>query len=130
MDDSFDPSDLSVVAGALRSYEQRCEEILTLLDDKRSLFPTEREEARRLYESLKNDLKAAAKHGMLSKRRERQSRTEECFYEPAVRQAAIALRPATNTNPLTSGWFHAVSDAESELSYWLHSIDGLTGSEA
>ena len=128
MDESFDPSSVQGIVVALRGYERRCEAILALLDDKRSLVPIEREEIRRLYESLKTDLKAAAKYGTLSRRHEEQSHAEERFYGPAVQQSFLHLRPATNSDPIASHWFGAVYDAQTELSFWLHNMADLPGS--
>lgn len=129
MNEQFDPADIRAVASAMREFERKCEEILTLLGEKRSLQSHEREEVERLYKSLKSDLKEAAKYGTLSQRRVPLTRAEKCFYDPAVRRAAIDLRPATNSHPISSRWLGAVLEARSELSYWLHSLAGLPGSE-
>jgi hypothetical protein len=89
----------------------------------RTLSPSERSDVEHHYRSLKADLKEASKYGTLSGRRRAMSRAEECFYAPAVRRAALDLRPPTNSNPLTSGWLSAVFEAQSEFSYWLHGLD-------
>jgi len=120
--EDFGQAELQAVYAALLAFEQRCEGIMTTLGEKRCLTPSEREHVAGLYAALKTDLKAAAKTGTLSGRRGPQTRVETCFYDPAVRRAAIALRPATNSHPISSGWFSAVYEAQSEFSYYRHSL--------
>ena len=106
----------------MRAFEQRCDEILSLLGEKKHLSPHDRAQIERLYRSLKEDLKHAAKHGTVSGKRQPLTRAEECFYNPAARRAAIDLRPATNSNPISSNWYGAVYEAQLEFSHWLHSL--------
>jgi hypothetical protein len=100
MNEQFDPADIRAVASAMREFEGQCEEILTLLGKKLILQPYELDEVARLYKSLKSDLKEASKFGTVSRRRVPLTRAEHCFYHPAVRRAAIDLRPATNSHPI------------------------------
>ena len=125
MPETFDPSDLRAVASAMRVFEQRCDEILALLGEKRGLSPLERSEIEDRYRSLKADLKEASKYRTLSGRRQPLTRAEACFYDPAVRRAAVDLRPATNSHPISSRWFSAVYEARSEFSFWLHNLGEL-----
>lgn len=125
MNEQFDPAEIRAVASAMREFESRCEKILTLLGEKRILLPSERDEVEQLYKSLKNDLREASKYGTLSQRRVPLTRAEQCFYDPAVRRAAINLRPATNSHPVSSHWVSAVFEAQSEFTYWLQSLAEL-----
>lgn len=118
MSETFDPAELSAVAAALQLFADRCEEILALLGEKRTLPPHEREKIARLYRDLKGDLDEARKYGTLSGKRGIRTRAEDCFYDPAVRRAHIDLRPATNSHPIKSRWFAAVLEAKWEFSYW------------
>ena len=127
VDESFDPSSIRAIVAALRGYEQRCEAILVLLGDRQGLVPVERDEIRRLYEALKTDLKTAERYGTLSGRRQARSPAEERFFEPAVRKSFLHLCPATNSDPIASHWFGAVSDAKTELSSWLLNLASLPG---
>jgi hypothetical protein len=122
MSEQFDPEEISAVADAMSEYERRCDELMTLLNDKRHLSIDERLNIQRLYQELKDDLKRDAKFGTLDGERRAVSRSEQCFFSPAVRQAAIALRPATNSNPIASKWFHAVQAAQMELSYYQNNL--------
>jgi hypothetical protein len=129
MTEAFDAEEVLKVASALRDFERRCDEIAARLTDKRTLFIFEREAIRELYTSLKGDLKAAAKYGTLSGRREALTRTEQCFYDPAVRRAALAMRPATNSHPILLRWSEALFEASSECSFWLHNLAKLPGAK-
>lgn len=127
MSENFDQEELAAVASAMLRFEARCEEILTLLAEKRTLSNFERSEVSVLYLRLKEDLKLAAKTGTLSGKRTAMTRSEQCFYDPAVRRAHIDLRPKTNSHPIHGRWFSAVLEAKSEFSYWLHNMEGLPG---
>lgn len=130
MNEKFDPNDIQAVSDALRGFLRRCDQVLALLEGKRYLKPHERGEVTTIYASLKAELGAAAKNGTLSGRREPRTRVEECFYDSTVRKAHIALRPATNSNPISSRWYSAVYDAQLELSYKLHDLARLQSDQA
>jgi hypothetical protein len=87
---------------------------MNLLGEKRWFSLAERGTVEERYRSLKNDLKAAAKAPFLHQPMRNRELTlcESAFYDPAVRKAAIALRPATNSNPIASRWYSAVSEAQ------------------
>jgi hypothetical protein len=123
MNYGFDTADYEAVADALREWQDRCKAIIALLANKKTLSRYERAEATELYTSLKNDLKEAAKRGTLSGRREPMTRAESAFYDPAVRKAHIAMRPKTNSHPLTNRWLSAMFETEGEFSYVLHQMD-------
>ncbi|OUM01657.1 hypothetical protein [Variovorax sp. JS1663] len=124
MPNQFHPDDVEAVLSAMAAFEARCEEIMTLLGEKRWLPPAEREAVEELYRSLKNDLKTAAKAPFVHQPTRNRALTvcESAFYDPAVRKAAIALRPATNSNPIGSHWYSAVHEAQMEFSYYRHSL--------
>jgi len=130
MSEKFDPVELAAVGEAMQRFEARCEEILILIGDKRTLSAYERSEVSVLYLRLKEDLKEAAKYGTLSAKRTPLTRVEQCFYDPAVRRAHIDLKPKTNSHPIHGRWFSAVFEAKSEFSYWLHNMEGLPGAPA
>jgi hypothetical protein len=124
MKESFNTHDLKAVANRLADFEARCEEMMELLNEKHQLRPDERSYIEALFRSLKEDLKRAAKYGTITGERRPQNRAEQCFYDPAVRRAAIDLRPATNSHPITSRWFAAICEAKMEFSYYRNQIDG------
>lgn len=122
----FHPVDAAAVLAAMEEFEARCDRIMLLLGDKRRLDPDELADVREQYTSLKTDLKEAAKAPYVHepKRARELSVCESAFYDPAVRKAHIALRPATNSNPISSRWFSAVHEAQMEFSYYRHNLTG------
>ncbi len=120
-------ADEQQVLDRMSHFESRCEELMTLLAEKKRLNPGERDNAESLYRALKNDLKAAAKNGTLSGRPTELTEAERCFYLPAVTRAALALCPPTNSHPIHSRWFAAVHEAQMEFSYWRHNMQRATG---
>jgi len=123
MSEKFESAELQAVKEAMEAFMQRCDELIELIGEKRYLNPDERAKVQQRYRLLKDDLKEAAKNGTVSGKRLPKTRAEDCFYDPAVRRAAIDLRPATNSHPITSNWLSAVFEARSEFSYWLHNMD-------
>lgn len=114
MTENFDAAEIRAIRAKLLGFQSRCNQISNEIGDRKSLTIDEKAKLQELYTSLKSDLKAES--AALRKAWDDLSRAEECFYEPAIRKAAIALRPATNSNPITSGWFSALDDCEGELS--------------
>ena len=115
-------TDEQLVLDKMNHFESRCENLMSLLAEKRRLSPGEREHAGSLYRALKDDLKEAAKCGTVSSKRQEPTEAERCFYRPAVQRAALALRPPTNSHPVQSNWFSAVHEAQMEFSYWRHNM--------
>lgn len=111
-----DFEELKAVADAMAGYEKRCEEILLLLGEKRTLSPVDRADVEHLYRALKEELKAVAKQGTISGARRSQTDAENHFFQHAVNAAHLALRPATNSHPISSDWHDAVSNAKLEFS--------------
>lgn len=124
MNDRHHPEDVNAVLQALDAFTARCDELMLILDEKPRLSAAGRERAQGLYRSLKEDLKAAAKAPYVHPVRGKRPLTpcESAFYEPAVKRAAIDLRPATNSNPLSSQWFGAVYEAQMEFTYYAHNL--------
>lgn len=124
MNEEFDVDEIRAIRAKLLGYQAQCSQIMDGIGDRVTLSADERSKLQDLYTNLKSDLKTEA--AALWKSRDNLSRAEECFYEPAIRKAAVALRPATNSNPITSRWFSALYDCEGEFSYILHSMGKLS----
>lgn len=118
----FPEDELRAIESALAAYETRCAEISRLIGDKRWLSAHELEHVRSLYAVLKADIRQAAHVPTLDQRKRALTRAEQCFWDPAIRRAAVDLRPATNTNPIRSNWIGALVEARSEFSYWRHNL--------
>lgn len=118
---SHDPNN-KLVLDKITHFETRCDELMSLLSDKRQASSDELEHVKGVYLALKNDLKAAAKYGTVSGKPQELTEAERYFYKPTVQKAALALRPATNSDPIKSDWFSAVYDAHIDLSDCRHNM--------
>jgi hypothetical protein len=106
----------------LKYFESQCDELMAVLNDRKQFNSDEREHVQSLYRALKDELKAAAKNGTVSGKSDGLTDEERYFYKPAVQKAALALRPATNSDPIKSDWFSAVYDARLDLSHSRHNM--------
>lgn len=120
--EQFDQQELRAVHAALNKFERRCSDLGQLLT-RTPLSPLNRAEATAMYAALKEDLRAEAKLGTVDAARRACNRSEQCFYEKPIRKALIELRPATNSNPITSRWAAAVWSARSEITYSLSRLE-------
>lgn len=123
MSGTWNITELNATIAAMQKFKNRCNELLQLIDS--NTRRANLSEIRRLYTELKSDLKSASKYGTLSGKREVQSLIESAFYDPAVRKAHLALRPAINSNPWNSEWFGAIYEAEMEFSDSLGELERI-----
>lgn len=121
--DDFEPNELQFIARAMQGLEKRCGDLADQIGGAGHLSPSARGEISAAYAELKTDLKTAAKFGTVDGTRRSQSRGEQCFFGPAVKRAAIALRPATNSHPIHSRWTHSLLEARREFSYYLAQLE-------
>ncbi len=120
----MDSHEIVLIREKLTAFNERCEAIMSVLADKRRLSQGERERAAELYRSLKDDLKRAAAIGTVTGEKRALTDTEECFYAPAVRAAALDLKPAVNSNPITADWLSALYDAQIEFVHFIPKLEG------
>ena len=73
---------------------------------------------------LKDEIKDAAKHETLSRRKEPKTDLEQFFFGPAVRSTSANFRMRTDTSPHSEKWNRGLYEVELELSYGLHNIQG------
>jgi dynactin complex subunit len=73
--------------------------------------------------SFKQEIKEAAKHGTLSRRKTAQTDLEECFFAPAVQAASANFKLSSSTNPTSPKWSTGLYDVEMEFSNY---VDNLT----
>jgi hypothetical protein len=116
-----------VVVNELRHLEGMIGAVADQLRGKKKLTQDEREQVTAAYTALKAELRALLKTGTVGASRREPTVSEERFFQPAVRQALIALRSPTNTNPLTSKWATQLFEAESEISYHLNRLEKELG---
>jgi len=120
----MDTHELQSIRDELVSFNARCEALMTLLGGRKHLSQEDRAHIEGLYRSLKDDLKRAAAVGTVRGEKRALAETEERFYAPAVRAAALALAPAVNSNPITSNWFSALYDAQIEFAHYMPKLKG------
>lgn len=75
--------------------------------------------------TLKEDIKGAAKHETLSRRKTSKTELEQCFFGPAVRSTSANFRIRTDTSPHSLLWARGLHEVESELSYVIHRLEAL-----
>lgn len=120
----MDSHEIVLIREKLTAFNARCEAIMSLLGDKRRLSQEEHKHASELYRSLKDDLKRAAAVGTVTGEKRALTDAEECFYAPAVRAAALDLKPPVNSNPITADWSSALYDAQIEFAHLMPKLEG------
>lgn len=111
------------VSDELKTYINRCDDILKIIQGKSIISETEKNSARELYVDLKHDLKNASNRGtILPKSQHGEIITGDAIYGSAVRHASIELRPKINTHPINSRWALAINSCKSELEYHLERL--------
>ena len=75
--------------------------------------------------ALKQDIKEAAKHETLSRRKTQKTELEQAFFGPAMRATSANFRMRTDTNPRSPEWVRGLYEVELELSYFLHSLEAF-----
>ena len=116
-----------VVVNDLRRLESIVGQVATQLRGKRTLSQSERAQITAAYTALKDELRRLRETGTVGGVRRERTEAEEHFFFPAVRQALIALRAPTNTNPLSSNWEAQLSEARTEISYHLDRLERELG---
>lgn len=108
---------------ALRVFERRIDEILGMLDGKRSISQREKLDLQALLVPLKADIKSAAKRGKVHDDREPQSSVERAYFDPSLRGASANFRVATNSHPITSRWHECLYDVRIDITYFLSQLE-------
>lgn len=104
------------VVEALRTFENRINEILERLEGKRSVSRDEKEQLQALLTTLKSDLKAAAKHSP-------SNQYEDAYFSPAVRSAAANLTIAVNSHPIDSKWYSCLYGVRIDINHMLSQLE-------
>lgn len=118
-------SELRLIEAALLRWEARCQEVMGRLAGHRASDDAAGSDVEPLYQSLRQDLEETAKYGSVSGKRALLSRAESAYFDPAVRQAAAALRPATDSHPVTARCYGALQEAQTKFAHYRRQIEGL-----
>lgn len=116
-------TDANEVINALRSFRDRCDELMNLIGDKRHLSAEETILIRNLYTSFKSDLKDVAKRGETIRGEQSLNPFESAYLIPATNQAVNELHAATNTNPITSKWHSFLYAAQIDIQHFLRQLE-------
>lgn len=108
-----------VVINELRRFEEALVAAGRELQGKSTLTALERSTVVEKYSLVKSELSVANKHGTVGGAQRAQTQSEARYFAPAVKQALIALRASTNSNPIRSRWSSLLSEAAREISYHL-----------
>ena len=112
-----------VVVNELRRLDDAINDVVALLRGKNALTQSERAHVRAAYTALKEELRRLTKTGTVGGVRRKPTHPEDCFFEPAVRQALIALYAPTNSNPISSSWVTKLYEASGEITYHLNRLE-------
>jgi pantothenate synthetase len=122
MTTSTDSHDEENAVALLSTYGRRIEDLMAILSRGHSMSVAERAKATEMYRSLKDDLKEDCRRLSRKESQGEATHIESAFLLPAVCDASTKLRPATNTNPITSRWTDAVYDARIDIYYFLDAL--------
>lgn len=108
---------------ALDSLSKRAGEIINRIHRQQIINALERVKLQGLYGELKNDLQEAAIRGRILSGYRVQTDFERFFFVPAVTNALKSLRPRNNTNPITSNWIAALTEAIGHLDQQIQALE-------
>ncbi|ULT73014.1 hypothetical protein [Pseudomonas sp. BC42] len=118
----IDLLEAAAVEAELQRWHDEARSLADEAFDKSRLSPTSIDSMKRRLSDLKNEIKEAAKHETLSRRKIAKTELEQCFFGPAVRSTSANFRLRADTNPKSDLWARGLHEVEFELSY---AIDGL-----
>lgn len=110
------------VAGTLRGFERRLEEILTLIDGPRIRVREEKARAQELLHTLKQDLNDLHRRLDTARGRAAMNAAERAYLAPTIHEASAAIRVRWNSNP-SPQWFSELYDARTTISHTLHQLE-------
>lgn len=113
------------VVAALREYIQRIEEIDNAIPEGKSISADEKKRLQALYTALKADIKMAVKTGKANAKSLRQTDTESCFFEPAMRDCSAELTANTNSDPIKANWKSVLWNALDQITPYLSQLEKL-----
>lgn len=112
-----------VVINELRRFDALLEILANEISEILVLSNVSNSRLSEMYSDVKAQLRCANATGTIDGRKKAQTESEARYFAPAVRQALIALRAPTNSNPHRSNWISLINDARREISYHLHRME-------
>ncbi|QYY82787.1 hypothetical protein [Pseudomonas germanica] len=117
------------MADEIRRLHDQLEALMREGDAGKLFSSTEIASLQSRLKSIKEEIKNAAKHGTMSRRKQEQTRLEEMYFGPGLRSASANFRLAVNANPKSDKWGRELYDPVGDLSYTLHNLEAHILSE-
>lgn len=120
----FDRNEALAIVAELQRWHDEARSLVDDACDKSRLSSSGADLLKSRLAKLKDELKEAAKHETLSRKKAQKTDLEQFFFGPAVRSTSANFRMRTDTSPHSEKWNQGLHEVEHELSYALHSIQG------
>ncbi|NNJ15554.1 hypothetical protein CSV86_014655 [Pseudomonas putida CSV86] len=121
----FDRDEAVAIKAELQRWHDEARSLINDASDKSRLSGTSIDSLKSRFVTLKAEIKEAAKHETLSRRKAEKTDLERCYFGPAVRSTSANFRMRTDTSPHSELWSRGLFEVEMELLYKLHSIEKL-----
>jgi len=118
----IDHQEARAISTELQRWHDEARSLVDDAADKSRISPTGIDSLKSRLTILKHEIKEAAKHETLSRRRTAKTELEQFFFGPAVRSTSANFRLRTDTSPKSELWARGLNEVEFELSY---ALDGL-----
>ncbi|MCU1752162.1 hypothetical protein [Pseudomonas sp. 6D_7.1_Bac1] len=119
----LDQEEAQAIIAELKRMHDDIRSLISDADDKSRLTVNSTASLKERLTTIKQDIKDAAKNETLSRRKASKTELEQAFFGPAVRGASSNFRMRTDTSPVSSAWARGLHEVESELSYFLYSLE-------
>ena len=120
---ALDKAEAHTIIAELRRMHDEVRSLISDAADKAQLSAGGPDALKDRLVILKQDIKDAAKHETLSRRKAPKTELEQAFFGPAVRSTSANFRMRTDTSPKSPAWAKGLYEVELELSYYLHNIE-------
>ncbi|WP_258909003.1 hypothetical protein [Pseudomonas putida] len=121
----FDRDEAAAIKAELQRWHDEARSLINDASDKSRLSATSIDSLKSRLVALKAEIKEAAKHETLSRRKAEKTDLERCYFGPAVRSTSANFRMRTDTSPSSELWSRGLFEVETELSYKLYGIEKL-----
>lgn len=120
----FDRNEALTIIAVLQRWHDEARSLVDDASGKSRLSSSSADLLKARLAKLKDEIKEAAKHETLSRKKAPKTDLEQFFFGPAVRSTSANFRMRIDTSPHSEKWNQGLREVEHELSYALHSIQG------
>ena len=118
----LDHGEALAIITELQRWHAEAQSLIKDAADKSRLSPNSIDLLKIRLLKLKDEIKDAAKHETLSRRKGQKTDLEQFFFGPSVRSTSANFRMKINTSPHSEKWNRGLFEVELELSYALDRI--------